>query len=143
VDDTLIPTGKIAPVKGTELDFTKATRIGKRIKTLIDTPTIGYDHNFVINRKKDQNFAPAAVLRDPESGRILTVRTTEPGIQFYSGNFLKGQMGKNGKTYAHQSALCLETQHYPDSVNQPKFPTTILKPGEIYTSSTAYVFTAK
>jgi aldose 1-epimerase len=143
VDDTLIPTGKIAPVKGTELDFTKATRIGKRIKTLIDTPTIGYDHNFVINRKKDQNFAPAAVLRDPKSGRILTVRTTEPGIQFYSGNFLKGQMGKNGKTYAHQSALCLETQHYPDSVNQPKVPTTILKPGEIYTSSTAYVFTAK
>jgi aldose 1-epimerase len=143
VDETLIPTGKIAPVKGTELDFTKATRIGKRIKSLIDTPTLGYDHNFVINRKKDQRYAPAATLRDPKSGRTLTVRTTEPGIQFYSGNFLKDQTGKGGKTYAHQSACCLETQHYPDSVNHPNFPTTILQPGETYQSSTVYAFTAK
>lgn len=139
-DDTLIPTGKIAPVKGTNLDFTKMKKIGARIKQLDDTPALGYDHNFVINRKEDQKMATAAVLRDPASGRTLTIRTTEPGIQFYTGNFLKDQQGKGGKSYAHRSALCLETQHYPDSVNQPNFPNTVLQPGKTYTSSTAYAF---
>lgn len=142
-DDTLIPTGKITPVKGTALDFTKMKKIGARIKKLDDTAAIGYDHNFVINRKEGQRMALAAVLRDPGSGRTLTIRTTEPGIQFYSGNFLKGQRGKGGKTYAHRSALCLETQHYPDSVNHPNFPSTILQPGKTYTSSTVYQFTVK
>lgn len=142
-DDTLIPTGKIEPVEGTPLDFRKMKKIGARIEKLTDTAALGYDHNFVLNKKGDQKMQLAAILRDPKSGRTLTIRTTEPGIQFYSGNFLEGQVGKGGKTYAHRSALCLETQHYPDSVNHDNFPSTILKPGETYTSTTAYVFMAK
>ncbi len=141
-DNTLIPTGKIEPVKGTVLDFTKFKKIGARIKKLDDTAALGYDHNYVINRKKGQKIALAAILRDPDSGRKLTIRTTEPGIQFYTGNFLKDQKGKGGKTYAHRSALCLETQHYPNSVNQPNFPNTVLKPGDVYESTTVYAFSA-
>ena len=140
-DDTLIPTGEIASVSDTELDFTKPTRIGKRIKTLNDTAAIGYDHNFVLNdavEGKDYRFA--AMLQDPMSGRRLRIMTTEPGIQFYSGNFLMDQEGKGGKAYAHRSALCLETQHYPDSVNHDNFPSTILKPGDEYTSTTILGF---
>lgn len=141
VDDTLIPTGKIDPVEGTVLDFTKPKRIGARIDQLTDTAALGYDHNFVLNEKKpDAKLNFAALLRHKDSGRTLRILTTEPGIQFYSGNFLKGQQGKDGKTYAHRSALCLETQHFPDSVNQPNFPSTILKPGEEFSSTTAYVF---
>lgn len=141
-DETLIPTGEIADVADTVVDFRKAVRIGKRIKQLDDSPNIGYDHNFVINRgdAEPTDLVLAARLADPQSGRVLVVRTTEPGIQFYSGNFLKGQTGKDGKTYAHRSAVCLETQHYPDSVNHENFPSTILKPGEVYTSSTVYGF---
>ncbi len=142
-DDTLIPTGKIEAVEGTPLDFRKMKKIGARIEKLTDTAALGYDHNFVLNKKGDQKMQLAAILREPKSGRTLTIRTTEPGIQFYSGNFLKGQVGKDGKTYAHRSAVCLETQHYPDSVNQKIFPSTILKPGETYSSTTAYSFTAK
>lgn len=142
-DDTLIPTGKIAPVKGTVLDFTKMKKIGARIKQLDDTAALGYDHNFVIDRDKGKKLSLAAVLRDPKSGRTLTIRTTEPGIQFYSGNFLKGQEGKGGKVYPHRSALCLETQHHPDSINQPNFPSTLLKPGEKYESTTVLAFSAK
>ncbi len=140
-DDTLIPTGKIETVEGTELDFRKPTAIGKRIETLNETGAIGYDHNFVLNPKnEDQKLGLAAVLRDKNSGRVLRVTTTEPGIQFYSGNFLKGQKGKGGKTYAHRSACCLETQHFPDSVNHANFPSTILKPGEEFSSTTALEF---
>lgn len=142
VDDTLIPTGKIESVEGTPLDFTKQKRIGARIEKLTDTAALGYDHNFVLNSKEDAdarlNFA--ALLKDKESGRTLRIMTTEPAIQFYSGNFLEGQTGKGGKTYAHRSALCLETQHYPDSVNHDNFPNTILKPGEEFTSSTLLTF---
>ncbi|MEQ9411399.1 MAG: aldose epimerase family protein [Fuerstiella sp.] len=142
VDDTLIPTGKIEPVAGTPLDFTKQKRIGARIEKLTDTAALGYDHNFVLNPNKDSekrlNFA--AALRHKESGRTLRIMTTEPGIQFYSGNFLKGQTGKGGKTYAHRSALCLETQHYPDSVNQDAFPSIILQPGEEFSSTTVLTF---
>ena len=141
-NDSLIPTGKIAPVKGTELDFTKSTVIGKRIKPLIESPSIGYDHNFVIDGH-DGELREAAELHDPKSGRVLTVLTTEPGIQFYSGNFLFGQKGKGGKTYAKRSACCLETQHFPDSVNHPNFPSTILKPGETYTQTCVYKFSNK
>lgn len=140
-DDTLIPTGEIADVESTPLDFTKQKRIGARIEKLTDTAALGYDHNFVLNPKpddKDYNFA--ALLRHKESGRTLRILTQEPGIQFYSGNFLKGQKGKDGKTYAHRSAVCLETQHYPDSVNQKVFPTTILKPGDEYKTSTILTF---
>lgn len=140
-DDTLIPTGKLEPVEGTNLDFNKPTGIGKRIKELDDTAALGYDHNYVLNeRAKDKSLTFAAMLKDPRSGRILRISTTEPGIQFYSGNFLKGQKGKDGKTYAHRSACCLETQHFPDSVNHKEFPTTILKPGAEFKSQTVYAF---
>jgi len=142
VDDTLIPTGKIESVTGTVLDFTTPKRIGARIKKLDDASTIGYDHNFVLNPKTDDSkpYNFAATLMHKESGRMLRIVTEEPGIQFYSGNFLKGQIGKGGKTYAHRSAVCLETQHYPDSVNQKDFPNTILKPGEEYKTSTMLQF---
>ena len=140
-DDTLIPTGKIESVEGTNLDFNKPTAIGKRVEELDDTAAKGYDHNYVLNPKEEGkrlNFA--AMLKDPKSGRTLRISTTEPGIQFYSGNFLKGQKAKGGKTYAHRSACCLETQHFPDSVNQKDFPNTILKPGKEYKSQTVYAF---
>jgi len=140
-DETLIPTGKIEPVEGTDLDFRKRTKIGNRIESIGATAAIGYDHNFVLNEKAaDAKLNLAAALLDPVSRRMLRVSTTEPGVQFYSGNFLKGQIGKGGKTYAHRSALCLETQHYPDSVNHPEFPTTILKPDETFESRTIYAF---
>ena len=140
-DKTLIPTGEIAKVEGTDVDFRKMMRIGKRVKNFDDKPEIGYDHNFVLNAKeKDKKMVFAAALRDPKSGRNLRIQTTEPGIQFYSGNFLEGQKGKDGKTYAHRSAICLETQHFPDSINQPKFPSTVLKPGSEYKSQTMLQF---
>ncbi len=138
-DETLIPTGEIAPVKGTLLDFTTPHLIGERIDKLTDTPWLGYDHNFVINRKGD-GLVQAAKLKDPQSGRVLTVFTDQPGIQFYSGNFLFGQKGKQGKEYAYRSAICLETQHYPDSVNKPDWPTVILRPGEEYHHVCVYAF---
>jgi aldose 1-epimerase len=140
-DDTLIPTGKIAPVKGTPLDFTKSARIGARIDALVKTAALGYDHNFVLKKRaKEPTFAGR--LKDPKSGRVMTVLTTQPGIQVYTGNFLKGQKGKDGKTYAQRSAICLETQHFPDSVNQPSFPSIILRPGETYRQTTIYAFSA-
>jgi aldose 1-epimerase len=140
-DDTLIPTGKIEKVEGTDLDFRKRTRIGDRIESIGKTAAIGYDHNFVLNPKEDgKNLTLAAALIEPVSGRIMRVMTSEPGIQFYSGNFLKGQKGKGGKVYNHRSACCLETQHFPDSVNHSNFPTTILKPGETFKSTTSFQF---
>ena len=138
-DDTLIPTGEIADVAGTSLDFRKSTRIGDRIETLTNTGALGYDHNFVLNNQSGK-LALAATLKDPKSGRVLKISTTEPGIQFYSGNFLKGQKGKGGKTYAHRAACCLEDQHYPDSVNHPNFPSTILQPGKVYEKTAVYSF---
>lgn len=141
-DDTLIPKGEIKSVAGTPLDFRKPHRIGDRIESLTKTAALGYDHNFVLNNQ-DGDLAVAAKLKDPKSGRVLTVSTTEPGIQFYSGNFLFGQTGKGNKEYKHRSGLCLETQHYPDSVNQPNFPNTILKPGEIYKHTCIYAFSAE
>ena len=139
--DTLVPNGKIETVEGSDLDFRKRTRIGNRIESIGATAALGYDHNFVLNTKSgDKKLNLAAVLTDPVSGRILRVSTTEPGVQLYSGNFLKGQKGKSGKAYAHRSAVCLETQHYPDSVNHPNFPTTILKPGETFQSRTVFAF---
>ena len=142
VDDTLIPTGELKDVEGTVLDFRTPTKIGKRIDTLTDTAALGYDHNFALNEpeKKDSKLRMAAVLTDRESGRQLRIMTSEIGIQFYSGNFLEGQQGKGGKSYAHRSAVCLETQHFPDSVNHDSFPSTILQPGEEYTSTTSYIF---
>lgn len=139
VDDTLIPTGKIEPVAGKPIDFTTTHVIGERIDQLISTPILGYDHNFVLNEKRPF----AAKLRHPASGRTVIVETTQPGIQFYTGNFLKGQTGKGGKVYALRSGCCLETQHFPDSVNHPEFPSTILEPGQTYRQECSYRFTVE
>jgi aldose 1-epimerase len=142
VDSTLIPTGIMAPVEGTPMDFRKATRIGARIDQPHEQLKFGrgYDHNWVLTRSGD-GLAPAARLVDPKSGRTLEVATTEPGVQFYTGNFLDGTLkGKGGAVYKHRSALCLETQHYPDSPNQPGFPSTILKPAETLRSRTVFSF---
>jgi aldose 1-epimerase len=141
VDDTLIPTGELAPVEGTPFDFRTATAIGARINQ--DNPQLkngkGYDHNFVLNRKgAGPSLAARAV--EPKSGRTLEVTTTEPGMQFYSGNFLDGVKGKSGHVYALRTGFCLETQHFPDSPNQPKFPSTILRPGQKYSSQTVFTF---
>lgn len=140
-DDTLIPTGKLAPVAGTPFDFNKPTRIGERIDQLVKTPAMGYDHNFVFAKPDVKNVA--AKLRDPASGRTLTLYTDQPGVQVYSGNFLKGAAGKGGKPYKLRSALCLETQHFPDSVNQPSFPSVILKPGDTYKQACIWAFSAE
>lgn len=134
VDDDLIPTGELEKVAGTEMDFTRPRRIGE---------ALGYDHNYVLRGKKDV-MKLAATLHDPNSGRYLEVSTTEPGLQFYTGNFLDGKLtGKNGKAYKKSAGLCLETQHYPDSPNHPIFPSTILRPGNKYTSTTVYKFSVK
>jgi aldose 1-epimerase len=145
VDDTLIPTGELASVADTPFDFRKATAIGARINQ--DNPQLkngkGYDHNWVLNRQ-GTGLQLAARLSDPKSGRTLEIRTTEPGLQFYSGNFLDGTIkGKGGHAYALRSGLCLETQHFPDSPNHPAFPSTILKPGQSYDSKTVFTFSAK
>lgn len=140
-DAGLIPTGELADVTDTPLDFRQPTRIGKRIEELTDTPALGYDHNFALNPPLEgRTLRFAAQLKDPKSGRTLRISTTEPGIQFYSGNFLKGQHGKDGKTYAHRSACCLETQHFPDAVHHDNFPSIILQPGETFESTTIYAF---
>jgi aldose 1-epimerase len=146
VGATLIPTGELRPVSGTPFDFTKATAIGARIDQ--DDQQLkfgkGYDHNWVLDRKAAAGFVTAAQVYDPQSGRVMTVSTTEPGIQFYTGNFLDGTIqGKDSKTYIHRGALCLETQHYPDSPNHPDFPTTELKPGHRYHTTTIYKFSTK
>jgi aldose 1-epimerase len=149
VDQTLIPTGEVLSVAGTPLDFRTRKRVGDRIEELSTSPTIGYDHNFVVRPIQKQPLQgprladKAATLRDPRSGRKLEVYTTQPGLQVYSGNFLDGQAGKGGKPYIKRSAICLETQHFPDSVNQPKFPTIILRPGEKYRQETVYVFSVE
>jgi aldose 1-epimerase len=142
VDSTLIPTGELAPVAGTTFDFRKPTAIGARIGE--SHPQLkngnGYDHNWVLNKKGTARQLAARVV-DPKSGRTLEVSTTEPGVQFYSGNFLDGTVkGKGGRAYQQRSGLCLETQHFPDSPNHPSFPSTILKPGAEYRSETAFKF---
>ncbi len=137
VDRLLIPTGEIADVKGTVFDFTQFHKIGERIATLNSAPGGGYDHNWVLRNQTGQ-LALAATVKEPTSGRTLTVLTTEPGIQFYAGNFLNGGKGKDGKSYAKRSGLCLETQHYPNSVNTPAFPNTVLRPGDTYKHTVVY-----
>lgn len=142
VDDTLIPTGEIRSVDGTSLDFRRPVRVGARIDSGESQLRIagGYDHNFVLDRTGAEP-AFAARVRDPESGRTLEVSTTEPGIQFYTGNFLDGsQVGKGGFAYQRRYGLCLETQHFPDSPNQPSFPDTILRPGQTFRSRTEFRF---
>jgi len=140
VDATLIPTGQIADVKGTPMDFTSAKKVSKEIESVKG----GYDHNWVLNRTS-KDLEKAATVYEPNSGRYMEVFTIEPGIQFYTGNFLDGTLNntKNGQKYVKHAALCLETQHYPDSPNEPSFPSTILKPGETYKTTTVYKFSTK
>jgi aldose 1-epimerase len=145
VDSTLIPTGELRPVAGTPMDFRASTPIGKRIDA--DDEQIrygkGYDHNWVLNKKPDE-LALAARVYEPTSGRVLEVLTTEPGVQLYCGNFLDGTVvGKGGKAYKHRYGFCLETQHFPDSPNQPNFPSTVLRPGQEFKSTTVFKFSAR
>jgi aldose 1-epimerase len=142
VDSTLIPTGEIAPVQGTPFDFRKSTAIGARINQPHEQLKFGqgYDHNWVLNRS-GAGLQQAARVVEPKSGRTLDITTTEPGIQFYAGNFLDGTLkGKGGQVYKHRTGFCLETQHYPDSPNKPNFPSTILEPGKEYRSKTVFTF---
>jgi len=148
VDATLIPTGEIAPVADTPFDFTTPHAIGERIRDDNEQLKLGrgYDHNFVLDRSSadDESMIVAAVLSDPSSGRVLTISTTEPGIQFYSGNFLDATVyGASGHAYRQGDGLALETQHYPDSPNHPDFPSTELRPGEEYVTSTVYAFSTE
>jgi len=147
VDKNLIPTGELRAVKGTPLDFTTQTRVGARIDDSYDQMLLagGYDHNFVLNSKpKENGLVLAARVYEPTSGRVLEVSTTQPAVQFYTGNFLDGSVtGKQGHVYKRRYGLCLETQHYPDSPNHPDFPTTILKPGETFRSKTVFKFETK
>ena len=145
VDPTLIPTGELAPVQDTPFDFRKPTAIGARIND--QNPQLkngtGYDHNWVLN-KKGTGLQHAVTVTDPKSGRTLDIATTEPGVQFYTGNFLDGTIkGKGGHVYALRTGLCLETQHFPDSPNQKTFPSTILQPGKSYDTRTVYTFSAR
>lgn len=138
VDKELIPTGEIANVEGTPFDFRKPRVIGERIKEVGGNPG-GYDHNFVLDGSSEEKVL-AAKLMDPKSGRSLEVFTTEPGVQLYTGNFLDGSLVSGDLTYVKNSGLCLETQHFPDSPNQPEFPSTILRPGEKYVTQTIFRF---
>jgi aldose 1-epimerase len=145
VDKTLIPTGELRSVKGTPMDFTKPTAIGARINEDYEQLVVGhgYDHNWVINRK-DDSLTLAARVHEPTTGRILEVFTTQPGVQFYSGNFLDGTItGKQGHVYKRRYGLCLETQHYPDSPNHPDFPSAILRPGQTFHSETVFKFSTE
>jgi aldose 1-epimerase len=143
IDANLIPTGKIAPVAGTPLDLRKWTIIGNNLKAVGGKP-VGFDHNYVLNRYPFFRPALAAEVWDPVSGRLLKVYTDQPGIQFYTGNFLDGTIkGKRGKIYHEHDAFCLETQHFPDSPNHANFPSTVLRPGQTFKSTTIYKFSAR
>ena len=144
VDATLIPTGELRPVAGTPFDFTKPTAVGARIEAADEQIKfgMGYDHNWVLN-KGAGGLTKAAEVHETKSGRVMEVWTTEPALQFYTGNFLDGTLHGKGKTYVRRGALCMETQHYPDSPNQPSFPSTELKPGAQYHTTTVYRFSAR
>jgi aldose 1-epimerase len=142
VDSNLIPTGEVRPVAGTPFDFTSAHTVGERINENYDQLKLGggYDHNFILDKTQEV----AASVYDPSTGRMMEVITDQPGVQFYCGNFLNGRLiGYGGKPYNFRSGLCLETQHFPDSPNQPGFPSTVLNPGETFTSKTIYRFSVK
>jgi aldose 1-epimerase len=145
VDKNLIPTGELRAVKGTPFDFTTSTKIGTRIEDPYEQMVLGhgYDHNFVLNRK-GAGLSLAARVYEPTTGRVLEVSTTQPAVQFYTGNFLDGSVtGKEGHVYKRRYGFCLETQHYPDSPNHPDFPSTILKPGDKFHQTTVFKFSAK
>jgi aldose 1-epimerase len=144
VNETLIPTGELKAVAGTPFDFAQSSVIGSRINDTTDTQLRygkGYDHCWVF-ADSSRNLKSVATVYEPTSGRVMTVSTTEPAVQFYTGNFLDGTLtGKAGRVYKKRTGFCLETQHYPDSPNQPAFPTTTLRPGETYRTTTVYKFT--
>lgn len=145
IDSGIITTGELKPVEGTPMDFRTPTAIGARIGVKDDQLRFGrgYDHNWVLNRT-GEGLSLAARVSEKTSGRVMEVWTTEPGVQFYTGNFLDGTaIGKGGKAYAYRTGLCLETQHFPDSPNKPAFPTTVLRPGEKFTSTTVYKFSVQ
>lgn len=147
VDEGLIPTGKLVNVAGTPFDFTKAKPIGRDVEQSDEQLNFGggYDHNWVLDKEgKEGQMTLAARLSEPSTGRVVEVLTTEPGIQFYCGNFLDGRLkGKSGQTYVYRGGLCLETQHYPDSPNQPNFPSTLLEPGDKYDTTTVFRFSTE
>jgi len=145
VDSTLIPTGELKPVDGTPFDFRKPTPIGARVNA--DDEQIkfggGYDHNWVINKQPGE-LALQATVYEPETGRVLKVWSTEPGLQFYGGNFLDGSItGKGGWVYQYRNAFCMEPQHFPDSPNHPNFPSVVLKPGQTYKNTIIYKFSTR
>ncbi len=143
VNATLIPTGEIKDVAGTAWDFRSATPIGLHLKEAGGKP-IGFDHNYVLNKGLFSDRSLAAIVEEPKSGRVMKVYTDQPGIQFYSGNFLDGTLtGKGGKVYHQYDGFCLETQHYPDSPNEKAFPSTVLLPGQTYQTTTTYAFSVK
>jgi aldose 1-epimerase len=146
VDSTLIPTGELRPVTGTPLDFTSPHTIGERVNQTDEQLKFGggYDHNWVLKKGFERELSLAARVSEPKSGRVMEVLTSEPGVQFYCGNFLDGTItGKSGKVYKHRYAFCLEPQHYPDSPNKPGFPTTVLRPGQTYLNTIIYKFSTK
>ena len=145
-DAALIPTGELRPVAGTPFDFREATAVGARIEQDDEQLKLGhgYDHNWVLDAGLKDKPSLAATLYEPTTGRVLEVSTTEPGIQVYTGNFLDGTAhGKGGVNYERRTAICLETQHFPDSPNHPDFPTTTLKPGRKFHSLSVYKFSTK
>jgi aldose 1-epimerase len=141
VDKGLIPLGELKNLKGTPMDFTKPMTIGSRIAKVEG----GYDHCYVLNKKpgEEKALSLAATLYEPKSGRVMEIYTTEPGVQFYTGNFLDGQQQRGGKKFTQHYGFCLETQHFPDSPNQPSFPSVVLKPGETYMHKTVHKFSVK
>lgn len=143
-DNTLIPTGVLQPVAGTPFDFRTPHRIGERINQVEGEHFAGgYDHCFVLNQRRPGRMTFCAFVHDPASGRAMRVETTEPGVQFYAGNFFNGSVKAHGYAYEKHGAFCLETQHFPDSPNQPKFPSTVLRPGQIYHTTTVHTFGVK
>ncbi|RYG10160.1 MAG: galactose-1-epimerase, partial [Chitinophagaceae bacterium] len=145
INNTQIPLGNFEHVANTPFDFRKPHTIGERIKS--DHPQLknglGYDHTFVLKKNEEPGLTFAARAYDPHSGRVLELFTSEPGVQFYSGNFLDGSLTGKGKRYMHRSGFCLEPQHFPDSPNQPQFPSAILHPNEEYKSEMMYKFSVK
>ncbi len=140
VSAALIPTGELRPVAGTPMDFTTPQTIGSRLAAVGGEP-VGYDHNYALAGADGVRLLLVAEVTEPTSGRRLKVWTTEPGVQFYTGNFLDGtETGKGGARYGQHTGFCLETQHYPDSINQPQFPSVVLRPGQLYQSTTLYAF---
>ena len=146
VNSNLIPTGDITLVENTPMDFRIPTAIGERIDSDFEQLKIagGYDHNWILNKTIDGELSLAATVYESNSGQFMEILTTEPAIQFYSGNFLDGKItGKSGNAYEHRNGFCLETQHYPDSPNKPQFPSVILRPGEIYKTTTVHKFSTR